>query len=476
MVGITSYGAYIPIYRLSRAEIARAWEKNAGAKEKAVANYDEDSLTMAVEAAIDCLNGMDRCLVDNLYFATTTPVYGEKQNASIIAAVADLREDIFASDVTGSIRSATIALKMAVDAIKAGSAKQVLVTAADLRLGPQNSEFEATFGDGAGALLLGDSNIIATIDESYSISSEFLGQWRKAKDYYVQCWEDRFVREEGYFKFLPRVVFELLKKNKLAPKDFTKLILYAPDARQHRAMAKELGFDYKTQVQDPMFDCLGNSGVAFTPMMLVAALEEANPGDTILLAGYGDGADAFVLRVTDEIKKVKNKRGIKRHLESKMPLSNYEKYLHFRKFIEFEGDKRPPPPTYLPLQWRERHDIYRCYGSKCRQCGTIQYPIQRVCVDCQAKDDYDETRLSDQKGKIFTFSMDDRANVAELPLVLNIINFDEGGRFYSTLTDRDIKKVEVGMPVELTFRKMHEEGGLVNYFWKSRPIRVKQGE
>jgi len=91
MVGIVSYGAYIPIYRLSQAEIARAWGGGGGRGEKAVANYDEDSITMAVEAAIDCLNGMDRHTVDGLYFASTTPPYGEKQSASIVATAADLR-------------------------------------------------------------------------------------------------------------------------------------------------------------------------------------------------------------------------------------------------------------------------------------------------------------------------------------------------------------------------------------------------
>lgn len=474
-VGITSYGAYIPIYRLSFAEIGRAWESGGGPGEKAVANYDEDSLTMAVEAAIDCLGGSDRQTIDRLYLSSTTLPYVEKSCSSIVAAAADLRDDILTSDVTGSLRSGTIALRMAMDAIEAKSAHKVVIVASDSRMASQNCPGEMGYGDGAASIILGSSNVIAAIEGSHSTSSEFLGEWRRAKDTYTQTWEDRFVLEEGYLKMLPQSVSAVMKQCNLTPKDFSKLVLFAPDARRHREMAGILGFDARTQVQDPMFSTVGNTGSSFVLMMLVAALEKAKPGDRILVAGYGDGADAFVLKVTDQIEKSRDRRGVKGHLASKMMLSNYEKYLHFRKVIEFEGDRRPGPFPFLPMQWRERNDIFRCYGVKCRKCGTIQYPAQRVCVECQSHDDFDNVRLSDQKGKIFTFSMDQRSIVAELPLVLNIIDFDLGGRFYSTLTDRDPAKVEIGMPVELTFRKFHEEGGFHNYFWKSRPVRVEKG-
>jgi len=90
---------------------------------------------------------------------------------------------------------------------------------------------------------------------------------------------------------------------------------------------------------------------------------------------------------------------------------------------------------------------------------------------CQTKDEFDEVRLSDKKGTIFTFSMDERAMVTVLPNVLVVADLDGGGRFYSQMTDRDPEKIEVGMPVELTFRKINEAGGIHNYFWKCRPVR-----
>jgi hydroxymethylglutaryl-CoA synthase len=472
MLGITSYGAYIPVYRLSQSEISRAWGGRGGRGEKAVANYDEDSITMAVEAAIDCLNGMDRHAVDGLYFASTTPPYGEKQSASIVAAATDLRNDIFTLDLVDSLRSGTSAVRAASDAVKSGSAKMVLVTAADCRLPAPNSEFESVFGDGAAAFLIGDTDVAVSIEGSHSISSDFLDMWKRDEDIYVRTWEDRFILEHGYTEKLSRVISQLMKKHNLTAKDFTKVVYYAPDARSHRRAARSLGFD-PAQIQEPMFDALGNTGTAFAPMMLVAALEQAKPGDRILWANYGDGADAFVLKVTEQIKKIKGRRGIKHHLESKMPIPNYEKYVRFRDLMEWEPERRPSYISSLPMLWRDHNQVLPLHGGRCRKCGHIQLPIQRVCAWCQTKDDYEEVRLSDKKATVFTFSMDERAIEVDLPRIWTISDFDDGGRFYCVMTDRDPAKVDIGMRVEMTFRKIHDGAGLHNYFWKCRPIRVE---
>ncbi len=150
MVGIVSYGAYIPLRRLTTGPQT----------EKAVANWDEDSLTMAVAAGIDCLNGIDRKSIDGLYFATTTPPYGEKLTATTAAWALDLRHDILTADITDSLRAGTGALKMAADAVGADSAKNILVAASDLRLG--GGGLDSGFGDGAAAFIIGDKNVIAT--------------------------------------------------------------------------------------------------------------------------------------------------------------------------------------------------------------------------------------------------------------------------------------------------------------------------
>ena len=471
MVGIVSYGAYIPIYRLSRDAIGVVWLKSLGRGEKAVANADEDSVTMGVEAVLDCLNGMDRRQVDALYFATASPPYVEKQSASIIRAAADLREDVLTIDIAHSLRGAGSAMKLAMDAVQAGSARKVMVTAAECRIPAPNSEFEATFGDGAAALLIGDSDIAAVIEGSYHLSSEFVDVWKKPGDSYMQTWEDRFLRDEGYLKILPQAASALLKKQGVNPKGISKAAFYGPDARTHATMAREIGLDPKTQVQSPLFDSVGNTGTALAPMTLIATLEEAKPGDRILYATYGDGADAFLLRVTEQIEKVRDRRGIKRHLASKLMLPGYGKYVEIRELMEWEAGRRPARRSSLPAIWRERQHLFALYGQKCRACGNIQYPKQRICIYCQAKDNFELIRLSDKKGTVFTFSMDERAMEVVLPKVFTVVNLDGGGRFYSVMTDRDTSKIEVGMKVEMTFRIQLEAAGLHNYFWRVRPIR-----
>ncbi len=471
MIGIKSFGAYIPVYRLSASELARAWGGRGGRGEIAVANYDEDSITMAVEAAIDCLNGMDLAIPDGLYFASTTPPYDEKLSASIVAAATDLRDELFTLDIGNSLRSGTGAVKAACDAIKGGSAKNVLVTAADCRLAPPASEFEPVLGDGAAAFLIADEDVAVAIEDSYSISSDFIDVWKRAEDPYLRTWEDRFILEHGYREKLGIAISALLKKTGLSTKDFAKVVYYAPDARSHQRMIKQLKLEPE-QVQAPMFDALGNTGAAFAPMMLVAALEEAKPGDRILWANYGDGADAFVLQVTDQIEKVRGRRGIKRHLESKMQILNYEKYVRFRNLMQGEADRRPQYISSLPMIWRDRKQVLPLHGGRCRNCGNIQFPIQRICAYCQAKDNYEEVRLADKTATVFTFSMDERAVEVDPPRVWTISDFDDGGRIYCTMTDRDIEKIDIGMQVEMTFRKIHEGAGLNNYFWKCRPIRA----
>lgn len=475
MAGIVSYGAYVPIYRLSGELLCQVWGGNIRG-ERAIANFDEDSLTMAVEAGRDCLKGVDKEVVDALFFASTTSPYKEKQSASIAAAALDLRENIITSDFTNSIRSGTIAIKTALDTVKAGSARAVLVLAADCRIPPPNSALEIVLGDGAAALLIGADGIMAEIEGSYYLASEFIDFWRLDDDKTIRAWEDRFIREEGYTKHLQRAVSALLKACDLVPKDFSKAAFYAPDGRLHRDMAKRLGLDAKTQIQAPFFDRVGNTGAAFAPMILVGALEESKPGDRILLANYGDGAEAHVLRVSEQVEKSRDRKGIRKNVESKLPLSNYGTYIKFKYLMEFEKPLDYEQRTSLPQIWRDRKWVYRFHGHRCKKCGKVQFPMQLFCIYCQAPEEYlEEVPLSEKNGTLFTFSIDERAPVVDPPSVLAVVDLDGGGRFFSQMTDRDVNNLKVGMPMELTFRRIHSALGVHNYFWKCRPQRVKGG-
>ncbi|MEA1958858.1 MAG: hydroxymethylglutaryl-CoA synthase [Chloroflexota bacterium] len=471
MTGIVSYGAYIPIYRLKREEIARAWSRGSGGGERSVANFDEDSATMAVEAIIDCLGDIDRETVDGLYFASTTPPYKEKQTASLVAQACDLRRKIFAADFSDSVRSGTMALRAALDAVKSGSASKVMVAAADCRLGQPQSGFEQDYGDGSAALLIGDENVICEIEDVYTHTDDIMDTWRTKNDTFVRSWEDRFVLTEGYARNIEEAVKGLMSKCGLQPSDITKLVLYAPDARRSLDMSKALGFDPKTQVQDPMFKALGNTGAAFAIMMLAAALEEAKQGDRILLANYGDGADAYLLKVTDEITKLPKCRGMKAHLASKLDLANYEKYVRFRKVMGLESQAREGANAFPPVAWREREQLTSLHGSRCKACGRTFHPMQRVCIYCGAKDQFEGVRLSDRKGTLYTYCIDNLALSGDPPTVVGKVHIeDEKGPIgiYCQMTDRDQDKVQPDVPVEMTFRKMHDAGNMHTYYWKCR--------
>lgn len=468
MIGIVSYGAYVPFWRLIRAAIT------PGAQgEKAICGFDEDSITMAVAASLDCLSGMDRKSIDALFLATTTPPYIEKMGAPIVALASDLRRDITTTDFANSLRSGTGAIKAAVNAVKANSADQVIVAASDCRRGIPRTSLDEICGDGAGALLIGDKDVAVSVEATYSVSDEIIDIWRAYGDTYLRYWEERFTSAEGYLRVVAETVSGLMKKYSYSPRDFAKVVMYTPDGRRVTELAKMLGFDIKTQVQDPLFSVMGNAGTAYPIMLLIAALEEAKAGDRILLASYGNGSDAFVLQVTEQIEKIRNRRGMKGHLGSKRVISDYLQYLRWREILPKDRERKDAEFLSAPAIWREREAIYPLRGVRCKACKTVQYPPQRVCTACRAKDQFESYRLSDKKAKIFTFSMDYIKPTPEPPTVTTTIDFDGGGRAEFYMTDRDIKDVKVDLPVEMTFRKLEFVDGVHNYFWKSTPRTVK---
>jgi hydroxymethylglutaryl-CoA synthase len=475
MSGIVSYGAYIPLWRLSRDVIAAGWGRASLGGERSVANNDEDTVTMAVEAVLDCLVGVDREAVDGLYFASTTAPFREKQCAALVAAAADLRSDIITMDFANSLRSGTGALRAALDAVNSGSAQSIVVVASDCRIAYPRSDYEQNFGDGAAAILVSRSGSpVATVEGVYSISNDMYDVWRLDKDIFVQSWEDRFIIEHGYLENTSKAVSGLMKKYNLRADSVTKAILYAPNVRAQQTLARQHGFDVKTQLQDLLMSNVGVCGTAHALMMLVAALEEAKGGETFLLASYADGSDAMLLKVTEQVEKVKaGRRGVKGFLASKKMLPSYERYLSYRGLVE----PQPGEPFRLfpssSASWRERNWAIRFHGSRCKNCGLITFPIQRVCYGCRSKDNYEEVRLSDKKGKVFTFSLDSLAGRSDDPMVPHIVLESELGntRIYSIMTDCDPSEIKIGMPVEMTFRRIYEGAGMYNYFWKCRPVR-----
>lgn len=467
MIGITSYGAYVPPTRLPFAVIGGQAPRDGG-PEKAVAWNDEDSVTMAVAAAVNCLRGVDRDSVDAVAFASTTYAFREKQASALIAKALDLRRDIETNDYAGSLRSGTAALRNAAAAVAAGTARNVLVIASDCRMAAPSSALERNFGDGAAAFLVSDGEPIATLSASHVISNEILDVWRSEGDPFVHSWEERFVVQEGFTPHLVEVVQGLCEKTAGDLSDYTRVIFVAPDPRSHAAVARQLRVEPE-QLQEPLFGRLGNAGTAYAPLLLAAALETARAGDQILVANYGDGADATAFQVTEHLEKLPDRRGVSWHLARRRPIPTYDRYLKARSLGSTEWKAAEGPGLSATIHWRERDDDLSLRGQRCNGCGAIQFPAQRVCETCFRKDDFEALRLSDRIGEVVTYTFDYFFPNPDPPTIVTVTDV-EGARIHLQLVNCTPDDTRIGLPVEFTFRRIHESGGRPNYYWKGSPL------
>ncbi len=467
MAGIVGYGTYVPRYRLPRELIAKEWGQPSMGGERAVASHDEDSLTLAVNAALHALPDGQAPDVDAIFFASTTPPYREKQSAATIAAVLEAPASVRTVDIGGSLRSATSALRAALDTVRGGS-RQALVCAGDCRMGEPDTLAEQQYGDAGAAVLIGGDGapVIAEVIGACSLSEEIAGSWRNDEQRFLHGFPGAFESKFGYTPLVIGAVQRLLAEAQVAPDAIAKAVIAAPQPRALSAVAKALGLDAKRQIQDTLWTLLGDTGAAQPLLLLAAALERAKPGELIVVVGYGDGADALLLRTTDAIAAYTPSVSVFSQIERKRLLPSYGMYARFRKLIRKEATSDDvSTPVVL---FRDRRTVLSLHGGRCPQCETVQFPRQRVCIECGHRDGLAEHKLA-RRGTVFTFTNDYLHDSPESPTSLGVVDLAGGGRLYVQLTDVDADQVEVDMPVELTFRKYHEGSGLQNYFWKARP-------
>ena len=235
--GIQAIGAYLPYHYLTRAALSKAWGGKGGKGEKSVCGADEDSVTMAVEAAMGCFRFIPRDRVDGLYFASTTGPYAEKSHSSLLAVACDLRDDkVFTADVMTTTRAGTSALKLALDGVAAQPVGNILVTAADMRNGYPKSAQETGFGDGAAAVIVGTGEeLLAEIDFFTSVNEEINDYWRNAGGSYTLHAEGRFCDTEGYLREMKLVLDKLFKETNSQITDYQKVVLTAQNSKIGRA-------------------------------------------------------------------------------------------------------------------------------------------------------------------------------------------------------------------------------------------------
>lgn len=480
MVGIVAYGGYVPRLRLNRKAVAQAhaWI-NPGLMGQArgnrsMANWDEDSVTMAVEAARDCLNGIEREDLGGLYFASTTMPFADRQNSAIVATALSLPEGVAAADVANSQRAGATALIQGLNAAGTQGGR-VLVVASDHRRARAASAQELQFGDGAAALLLGDGDGVARLLGSHSLTVDFVDHFRGEGQDFDYGWEERWIRDEGYTKIVPRAVRGLLDKAGVKGEQIDHFVLPCPFAGMPQAIAKGLGIAPE-KVRDNLASVMGETGAAHALVMLVDTLQEAKPGEKILVASFGQGCDALLFEATEDLPKLDGRLGIKGALKRGREETNYMKYLVFNGLIEWEKGMRAERDnkTALSTLYRKRDMIEGLVGGQCRQCGTAQFPRTRICVNpnCKAVDSQDPYNFSDKKATILSWSADYLTYTVDPPQHFGMVTFEEGGRFMADFTDVDPGDVDSGMEMRMVFRikDFDERRGFRRYFWKAAPV------
>jgi 3-hydroxy-3-methylglutaryl CoA synthase/NAD(P)-dependent dehydrogenase (short-subunit alcohol dehydrogenase family)/putative sterol carrier protein len=487
MVGITSFGGYIPRLRLDRMSIVQhmGWFAPAivmvAQGERSFCNWDEDSLTMAVAAARDCLRGADKTAVDALYLCSTTLPFSDRLNAGIVKTALNLKDNVITADLTSSLRAGTTGLLSALSAVGSGDVKQALVTASDKREAKAAYFYEMWFGDGAAALLVGSDNAIAEFRGSHSVSYDFVDHYRGEQHRYDYMWEERWVRDEGYAKIIPEAVFGLLDKLSLSMDQVDKLAYPCFFKTEHRKIASKLGAR-PDQLIDNLHEVCGETGAAHPLVMLVRALEEAKPGDRIIAAGFGQGCDALCFEVTENILALQGRAGIKGSLARKKTVDNYPKFLKFRDLLQTEMGIRAefPCQTAMTVLWRKRGMLTGMVGGKCTSCGTPQFPKMDVCVnpECRSMHTQDDYEFADAPAVVKSFTGDLLSVSVDPPAMYGMVQFEAGGRFMADFTDCELADVRVGQSVDLAFRKRFtdKERGFTGYFWKAIPVPQKRAE
>jgi 3-hydroxy-3-methylglutaryl CoA synthase len=447
MRGILGWGVHLPYRRLDRATIAPVAGSGGGKGTRTAASYDEDSTTMAVEAARLALRGSS-VAPRRLWLTTTTPAYLDKTNAAAIHAALRLDRTVPAFDAIGSVRSSVGALAAALDAPDAA-----LVATSDLRVGRPGGPDEAAGGDAAAALLIGsdeDGPVLAEVVARVSLTEEFLDRWRVPGDPASRVWEERF-GETKYTPLAAEALKSALGAARVEAADVDALVVAGLHERAVAAATKRSGIDAE-HVVDRLSGSIGNPGAAQPALLLVSALEQlrgAPAGAVVVVLVLADGADAFVLRTTQALAAYVPARPIAAQIAAGAPV-DYGRYLAWRGLLSVEPPRRPEPA--------------RPSASAAGRSGEWKFGLTTAAGV-----------LADQRGTVTTFTIDRLAYSPSPPVVFAVVDFDDGERLPVELTDVDAGEVDVGLRVEMTFRKLFTADGIANYFWKARPVRGEEG-
>ena len=457
MAGIIDWGVHIATHRLPAATLAG--RKAEGGPERALAWADEDSVTMAVDAARRCLKGRTRDGIDLLIFATTTHAFEEKQGAALIATVLGLSKDTRTADIGHSLRGGAQALILADDAVQSGRARSALVIVSDCRMGAPGSELERSGGDAAVAFLIGRDDVVARLTAAASHSEEIVDTWRRNGDRFTHGWEERFTSQYGFLE--PSAAAAA----KLPPSDVRRVwATSAPNKRMQAGLAKAIG---AAETVSGLFDTVGYCGAVQAPLLLAAALDEAEAGQEIAMTAHGDGAEALLFTV----EQARRASSVADAVADRIAVSSLAAYRRARKLDATEYPPVDDQGISATIHFRERAEDLRLQGQRC-QCGEPQFPRQRVCIRCGTKDSFAPEDFAEVGGTLVTYTLDAFFPSPTPPTAVGVVQVNQGPRIYMQIAGLPKEGPTLGMPLRFAFRRIHDAGQRPNYFWKALPERT----
>ncbi|MBX3595050.1 3-hydroxy-3-methylglutaryl CoA synthase [Sphingomonas sp.] len=479
--GILKAGAYVPRLRLDRAAIAamHGWMapalRSLAKGERAFCSWDEDAVTMAVEAARDCLDG-DASGIAALALASTSFPYADLQHGALIGAALGLAPGHAAIDIGHSQRAGTTALAQA---LKAG--EEALVVASDRPVARPASTQEMLYGAGAAAFRIGTGEIIARLIAASSVAEPFIDHFRSSGARYDYFWEERWIRDEGYLKIAPQAAGAVLDKAGLEIGDIAHLVMALPMRGAVDAVARKI--DFSGTVADSLDGRSGYAGCAHALLMLAGVLETARAGERILVIGFGQGADAIVLEVTGASDGRTGRNGLSGALAERVPTDSYGRMLSFYDGIDLDWGMRAEKSakTILTEQYRASDQIMNFVAGRCGECGAIQFPQLHYCVSpgCQAPAaQFAQVSLADAPFEVMTFTADWLSYHPAPPLHVGFVQFENGARLMMEMVDIGPDGIDVGTPLRAVFRiqARDRERGYNRYFWKATPVPAARGD
>ena len=479
--GILSLGAYVPTLRLQRVAIAEAnsWANpnlRARAKgQRAILNWDEDSLTMGLEAARACLVVSD-VLPLSVTFASTSAPFLDRPASVIISAALQLSAGTRTMDVGSSQRAASSALIQML--IGRGEGAQLLI-AADARPAKPGSAQELSYGAAGAAVLIGSGKPILKLRGFSTNASDFVGHYRTAGEPHEYHWEERWVRDEGIAKLVPPTIKSALAGAGVAASDVKHFIFPTSFSGVDAATIKRTGISIDA-IANSLDASVGQSGNAHALLMLHGVLSKAEVGDIVVITTFGHGCDVLVLEATEHLAGYNPTATMAEIAAGGKAETSYQKYLSFTGEVGMDWGIRSEfeTRTALSAQYRYASDAAGFIAGQCSQCGTIQFPRAEICVNanCDCAGPQAPVSLREAAAEILTFTADWLSFKECPPFCFGLVQFANGARALMEFSDFQPEDLAVGAPVRFVYRKkeIDHQRAYHSYFWKAAPAVISR--